>query len=144
MRGWTFVAGALIAGCSGGANQSEPGAKPTNGGPCATRVGTYVTQFTARTGDCGEMAETIDTVNGEPSMPQKPCTGMLHYTADLCAVTGDVTCPLPGITGSTEVKTSSTWSPDASKASGIAEVTVYNADGTVMCHGTYDVTVTRR
>lgn len=105
-----------------------------------------MTSYKVRTGDCGAAAETVDTVDKQPTAIDAPCKGSIGYTADNCAVTNDFSCPVDAVEKGAVATYSGKydWSKDGSSGSGILDLTIVNSAGKNLCHGTYDVTVSRR
>jgi len=125
---------ALLVGCSSSSDDASP---------CADHAGTYSVKFTARSGNCGEISEQIVTLPSGPQMLPAGCTGTIDTSADNCRVTYDETCVLPMNTGTSQLKGVATWSSDSSSAHEVAELTILDPTGRLLCSGTYDVTDTR-
>lgn len=119
----------VLAGCGGG-------------GPCKDRSGMYRLNLKARSGNCGDVAETLVSLTGKPTTAPAPCTGSYTYSADNCEVTQDVRCPTPS-GGSARVAGSVDWSVDGRSASGVGELSTLTSSGSAACQGTYDVTYTK-
>lgn len=122
----------LLLGCSSSTHAS---------GPCGQRQGTYVLDYTERSGDCGPVSEQIVNVTGAPTVPSS-CQGTATASADNCDVKTDYACPDPSA-GTDHFTGDVTWSPDGSSGSGIQEITIYSPSGAVACESDYDVTITR-
>ena len=113
-------------------------------GPCAERRGTYQWDLTARTGDCGDMRESIITISSEPTAVSAPCTGTIMYAQNNCQVIHDEQCPVAADGGSDEgtfsVHAVIDWSADGTAASGLFEYELDTPDTSNSCQGTYDAT----
>jgi hypothetical protein len=81
-------------------------------------------------------------VAGEATDAGPGCTGKIDYSTDNCTISVDFTCPAPD-SKKVEVNGTLSWTPDGTKGTGIVEYTVFAADGTVQCSGTYDETSTK-
>lgn len=108
------------------------------GGPCQDRSGTYVSRATARTGNCGAIAESVVTYSNSKPATATGCTGKQDLSGDNCRITSDISCP----NGSDTAKMVGVvdWNQEGSSATGVMDITV---DGPDSCHGTYDVTFAR-
>jgi hypothetical protein len=113
-------------------------------GPCAKRSGTYLWAMTTRSGDCGDMPETVFTVTDEPPGPTLPCTGTITYSPDNCEVTRDELCPVDGDGGTADgtftVRGVIDWNAAATAATGVLDYALDAPDPEQSCHGTYDAT----
>ena len=137
MRSLVAALFALAAACS-----SSSGG---DGGPCAQRKGTYVIDFKARTGDCGDQAESVATIQSQPTSIDPPCSGSIGYSADNCRVTNDYSCPSSAGPGFKQtIHAEFDWSRDGSSATGIFQLDVVDGRGQYVCHGTYDAAAQRR
>lgn len=114
-------------------------------GPCSQRSGTYRFDWSERSGDCGAIAESIMTVDGQPASPPAPCTGEIRYSADNCDVTEvNIMCPETSVAGSTSTTNGKvTWSQDGSFGSGQLAIVVNDASGAILCQSSYDISATR-
>ena len=133
-----------VVACS--SSDDEAPAVGTGHGPCAQRSGSFLMQYTRRTGSCGDIAETISNVPQQPTGPVAPCTGSISYSADNCEVTYDNTCPTDAIVkgGSGSVTGHSKWSVDGAYGEATESLAFFNADKAAICAGTYDVKATRQ
>jgi hypothetical protein len=131
MMRWLLL-GVLLAGCGG----------DDDGGTCALRNGTYVVQYLARSGNCGN-AEFVFTINDQQGGSIEPCTGSNQVSADNCEVTYDTLCPAAN-GGSQAENGKTSWSKDGSRGTGVADYTLFNSRGQVLCHSTYDLVFQRR
>lgn len=139
-----FLTSTLVLGLSaalGGACSSS------SSGPCAQRSGTYLQQYTTRSGDCGTISEQIVTITKQPTSIDAPCSGSIKYTADNCHVTYEVVCPItkgPLAGGKTRAAGTTDWNQDGSHGSAIEQQTDYGPDGRSACDGSYGVVLQRR
>lgn len=115
------------------------------GGPCAARNGTYVMRFQTRDGNCGPQNETLVQLQDSKGTASTDCEASNTESADKCQIQGTATCPFPaaGPGYKLESKSTLTWTESGDGASGIIEMTMTN-NGSFVCHGTYDVSVSRR
>jgi hypothetical protein len=115
---------------------------PNDRGPCAQRSGTYRMVLAERSGNCGS-AETVETIDAQPSKPPPPCTaGEIRYSEDNCEVTNvNVTCPTTE-GGTSVINGKYTWSKDGSSGAGTMAMTIGDNLGLV-CQSSYDVTLER-
>jgi hypothetical protein len=113
------------------------------GGPCAQRSGTIRQNLTARSGNCGAVAESVATSPTQPTSLPAGCTGSLDVSADNCEVTMDATCP-NGSGGATSKLTGKvTWNEAGTSGSGIVDLTARDGSGAVTCQGTYNAVYTK-
>lgn len=105
-------------------------------GPCADRQGSYVVDFSTRSGNCGDQNEAV--VNIQPGGGQTSCTGSSQVSADNCTVDLDVTCPF-NANQSVQEAGQVVWSSDGSHGSGTIQLTLRDAASNILCSGTYDV-----
>jgi hypothetical protein len=115
-------------------------------GPCAQRSGSYIARYTVRSGDCGATAEVVLNVDKQPTSVDPPCTGSISYTPDNCEVTYSSSCPNDGaVKGATLTVTGkSEWRRDAEVGTAVEDWSLVDANGQTVCHGTYDVLITKQ
>ena len=107
----------------------------SSGGPCANRQGSYIVDFSERSGNCGPINESI--VNIQPGGSQSSCTGPVNVSTDNCTVDLDIRCPLAN--GETLAETGQVaWNADGSSGSGVISASLLSGGATV-CQSTYDV-----
>lgn len=137
------VALVLLVGCS--SSDDDPAIGSGNG-TCALRSGSYVTTFVTRSGNCGEIPETIGNVTTQPTDGGPGCTGGITYSTDNCEVRVDTKCP--GTGSNSEGKVSVTglakWSTDGALGHATETLTITDAKGDIVCLGTYDLTQRRQ
>lgn len=113
----------------------------TQTGPCADRSGSYVVDFSTRSGNCGPQNEGVVNLGatGAPST----CMDNSQASTDNCAVDFNVTCPFNA--GQTVEETGQvTWNTDGSSGSGTIQLTLRDSLGDILCEGTYDVNYKRQ
>jgi hypothetical protein len=98
---------------------------------CKDRSGTYTMSTTRRTGDCGNLGETVVQVGGGGS---GSCSGGSTASEDNCEITVNTTCK--DAEGSLTSRGKVTWNADGTEGSGVLELVFTGADA---CQGTYDV-----
>jgi hypothetical protein len=129
MRIAIAVVAVVLAGCA-----SEP---------CGPFEGTYETSFERLSGDCGRLPSSISTHYGrEPSAGS--CAGAVYR--DGCRVVFDaVVCPVADGSreGTMELDGVLDQVAGPACAEGRWQITARRDDGSQICTGTYDVTMTR-
>lgn len=116
-------------------------------GRCATRCGSYLTQFTLTAGDCGARADQIAELVGDPSEAPYPCEGNFRPSADRCNVEFYIRCPTKDDSGSSLAsieRGTLRWVEKSTLAQGDVELWLTDADGDARCHSTYRVSVSLR
>lgn len=99
--------------------------------------------MTARSGNCGAVAETIETMQSQPTAPPPPCTGSISYSPDNCEVTVDTICPV-GTDGATnKMVGKADWAHDGKAGTAVLDIRMTSGSGVVTCSGTYDVQYTK-
>ena len=129
-----------LCGCSGSNDDDD------DDGSCAQRAGTYLAQYTERSGTCGPIPEQLDTIAQQPTEVPPPCTGTISYSADNCTVTSSSICPEDGLGPgwTTTLDLNADWNKSASQGTAIAQFVVKNGVGGIECQSTYNVTITRQ
>lgn len=114
-------------------------------GPCARRSGSYVVRYKARSGTCGDSAETVLNITDQPTAPTPPCTGKIEYSTDNCEVTYDSLCPSDAVVkgGQLAIAGHSRWSVNANSGTAVEVWAIADGAGKVLCQATYDVTLSR-
>ena len=127
-----------LAACSSSSTSSNAG-----GGTCAPRSsGTYVTSYTTRSGNCGNLPVTVVAAAPDAGVPAG-CTGLDETSSNGCTAIIDVTCPTSF--GGTQHRTgTTTWTSDAASGSGVLGVTTLDPSGAVVCTGSYDSSARRQ
>lgn len=136
---------AFLVACS----SSEESSKPKVGsgsGQCSQRSGSFIVNYKARSGTCGDVAEVVVNIPTQPTKAEPPCTGDNTYTSDNCEVTYTSDCPVDEIGKGARVRIAgaSKWSVDGSYGTAVEQWTALDAQGKAMCTGTYDVTLTKQ
>jgi len=128
----------LLAGCSG-TDAPEPCS-------LAHRRGTYVQHFDERpNGTCGAVSDQIVELTTGGGVPPG-----CRYDADdkpsfdECNLTRRYTCPLDGAPGTVSIVAVTTERDGGASFDGVFTSTIRDADGTIQCVSSYDVTYTRR
>jgi hypothetical protein len=131
----------LCLACSDDANSS---------GPCAHASGQYRWEYTATSGNCGQIPDRTTNLDSRPEKPPSFCTsGEIRYSDDNCQVSYiDITCPLeelgPGLGPGTSTQNGTyTLAQDASTGTGKLTLLDLNPDGDVLCQGNYDLKLVR-
>ena len=110
-------------------------AKPN---PCADRVGTYTISYQLKSGDCGELTDTITTIDHQLTtndLINKNCVGQVLYSADNCQSNYvDIACQPGDMVENAQY----TWNADASVGTGELSVRLS------YCSATYRVRITRQ
>lgn len=140
MRAFVGV-GALLLGFVACTEEPELG---SGNGQCVERKGTYLVRYTARTGDCGDVAETLLHLDKQPTAPEPPCSGSIAYSSDNCEVTYEQTCPNEATGDTAKITGKSKWSTDGATGAALESWTAVDASGRVRCAGTYEVTLARQ
>ena len=85
-------------------------------------------------------------IDVQPTSVDAPCTGSISYTSDNCEVIYNAECPVDAVAKGVTLTVSgkSKWSTDASKGTAVEAWFMTNPDGTMLCQGTYDVSVVRQ
>jgi hypothetical protein len=117
---------------------------PTNG-DCDERTGSYRSTWSERSGTCGAIDESIDTISEQPTEPEPPCTGEISYSANNCRVTASQECPGDSVEPEATIEMDSVadWNASGTRGTAIQEVTVKDSDGVTICHSTYDAVITK-
>ena len=114
---------------------------------CAQRVGSFITTFTQRSGNCGDIAAQSSTETSQATAPPAGCTGTVSVSGDNCTSTVDETCPLtngPGGGSTLHLKGTVSWDAQSTHGTGqSAEIDVIGAAGRVLCSGTYDLSIAK-
>jgi hypothetical protein len=126
----------LVMGCGSGSDDE-------GSGECAQRVGTYRSQFTQRSGNCGPIPESTATFTEQPTSVDPQCLGWIRYTPDNCGETSERNCPTDD-GGSVRLEGAIDWNRAGSRGEGTEERQLYDASGSSVCLSTYDVVVTRQ
>jgi hypothetical protein len=136
MRRLVVVLAGLVVGC--GSNSGDEGS-----GGCAQRAGTYVAQYTQRSGTCGPRTESVKTSTEQAAAPEPPCSGFIRYTQDNCRVEYEADCPT-ATGGTVHQQGVADWDRNGNRGTATEEFQVFDATGGLVCVSTYDVTITRR
>jgi hypothetical protein len=137
----------VVTGC---ASQSMTDPVGSGHGQCAQRAGTYRASYATRSGNCGDIPESIDSIATQPTTESQKATGCtgpgISSSADNCEVTFDQTCPNDGLEkgGRERVSGNAKWNTSATYGTSTVQITLTNAGGQVRCTGTYDVVITRQ
>lgn len=113
---------------------------------CAQRIGTYVTQFTQRTGNCGAAPEQVVTMTEQPRSVTAPCAGAISYSGDNCKMTFSALCPQDQIGPGFKMQEEGTvnFNREGTRGTGVEQLILYDGNGALLCQGTYDLTWTKR
>jgi hypothetical protein len=133
-----------IAGCAG----SDPE-------PCKPLVGTYLTEFRERSGDCGAMDARVDRLDDEPTADPPGCEVTGEDSDDGCHHEYEIVCvrevaPADEARGLPAVvqEYSETGSIDQmgdESAEATLGVRIRDADtGALLCSSVYDATITKQ
>jgi hypothetical protein len=126
--------------CGGGSDDAS------DGGPCAQRAGTYLSQFSERSGNCGPIPEQLDTLTEQPTEPPAPCQGTIAYSADNCEVTSFGVCPEEGLGPgwTSELDSAADWNSSATQGTALMQFVVKDGSGAIVCQSTYDVALSKQ
>jgi len=140
MRLLWIVCVCALAGCGG--DDGEAALECSRG----DRWGTYLLEYSERSGDCGPLPDALSRLDDEDAMGDGcELDAPDRWSADSCRLERAYTCEDPGI-GVTGTFVAVTEQRDGSGArlTGLLTVRLRDADGRVLCSGTYDVTATRQ
>jgi hypothetical protein len=137
MRTLAYMLVAVVAGCGSPAPSTA-----VDPGWCQALAGNYLAHFTTRSGNCGDLPESVVTI-GDTSTTAT-CAETVSYAPDRCSVDFHMSCPLKNAaTGAStgtfdEVGTIHT-SRTSPNASATIQMTIHDAAEAFVCSGTYDV-----
>jgi hypothetical protein len=151
---FSIAATSTIAACSSDPQQN--GRKETTQPTQTTTpaASTTPSPCTERSGTCLDLQEQIVDLSNSTVEKFPGCDNRSTGTDYACRVQLDTTCPNHFVMWSTHPVDGSDstytahgpvdWSPDGSKGTGVIQMTFNSAkDNSVVCSGTYDVTITR-
>ncbi len=141
-----LMVGLVLPCCGGSAGDDDATDEgPTSCDPATDRQGTYLLHFTETGGNCGPSPDQIVRL-GEVA-PGTSCTNDYEPIVSEagCKVEASVTC-VDGATGQSGHSVGVTTQEDESGAhlSGVATITIKDAQGTELCLSTYRLTYTRQ
>lgn len=142
MRLLWIVCVCALAGCGGDDGEAALECSRSD------RGGTYLLEYSERSGDCGPLPDALSRLDdaeavGEGCRLDAPD----RWSADSCRLERAYTCEEPGVgPGVTSSSVAVTEQRDGSgdRLTGLLTIRLRDADGRVLCSGTYDVTATRQ
>ena len=132
-----------LVGCSSSDDTPEVG---SGHGTCGPRSGSFIAHYTLRPGGtCPPLPDAVVNVTADTAAPAG-CTGTPTNSADNCEVLLDQTCPSDAVSkgGTSRVTGQLKWNVVGTYGEGTETLYLTNGDGSSICVGTYDTTVTRQ
>lgn len=141
-------AGLLAFGCGGSDKAPTPGVDFTCDAS-KERVGTYLMHMAERAGgDCGPVKDSLVRIGDGIASTSAggQCVAVAPPTTSEggCKIETTARCMQPDGTVTNTVGESVQDTADGSRMSGIADITVSDASGAILCSSTFDVTYTRQ
>jgi hypothetical protein len=110
------------------------------------REGTYLVDLTTVDGSCGDQNSFVDRLDNDAPIPAG-CQKLEAdtWSADGCKLERSMRCPLDGLApGATIESTAVTTQKREDLITGLMTMLIYDADGALVCSGTYNLSATRQ